>query len=189
MPTSRTSVPSSIYQIRVTLKGVRPPIWRRLLVAGDTRLARLHDVLQIAMGWTDSHLHQFTAGGIAYGQPDREYGLDVRDERRVALSQVLAREKAKLAYQYDFGDSWEHDVLVEKILAPEPGVRYPICIAGRRACPPEDCGGIWGYAGFIEAIRDPQHPEHDDTLEWIGGDFDPEQLDLDAINQELSRIR
>jgi hypothetical protein len=183
----RSRPPSEVYQIKVTLRGSKPPIWRRIQVPGDIRLDRLHTVLQIVMGWEDYHLHAFTIHGASYGQPDRELGH--LNEARVRLSEVVDEEKTRFLYEYDFGDSWEHELLVEKILPPEPGVSYPRCIAGKRSGPPEDCGGIWGYADFVEAIRDPAHPEHDELLEWAGGEFDPEAFDLAAINDQLSRLR
>lgn len=179
---------SAIYQLKVTLKGLRPPIWRRLQVPSDFTLGQLHDVLQIAMGWTDSHLHQFIIGRTYYSQPD--YELEgVEDENKVRLDRVARAEKAKFVYEYDFGDSWQHDIVVEKILPREEGVRYPICIAGKRAGPPEDCGGIWGYADLLEIIQDPEHEEYEDMMEWLGGELDPEAFDLEEVNRKLRRIR
>jgi hypothetical protein len=177
-----------IYQIKVTLCDSKPPIWRRILVPGDITLAKLHRILQAVMDWTDSHLHQFIVGEVYYGVPHPDDFVEVKSERRVRLNQVAPAEKSKFVYEYDFGDSWEHELLVEKILPPETSVRSPVCIKGRRACPPEDVGGVWGYAGFLEAIRDPNHPEHEDYLEWIGGEFDPEAFDLDEINAALRHL-
>lgn len=151
---------TEIYQIKVTLRGSKPPIWRRIQVPGDISLGKLHRILQIVMGWTDSHLHQFIVGRTYYGQPDPNYGsdLEMRNESRVKLQQIAPGEKFKFIYEYDFGDSWEHELLIEKILPPETGVYYPRCLTGKRACPPEDCGGVWGYADFLDAIRDPNYP-------------------------------
>ena len=115
-------------------------------------LAKLHEVVQVAMGWYDSHLHMFTFDGVAYGVPDLDDWMEVRDERRVKLNQLLSKPKQKLRYQYDFGDSWEHEILLEKILDPDESAKYPRCTAGKLACPPEDCGGVWGYESFLEAI-------------------------------------
>jgi hypothetical protein len=176
-----------IYQIKVTLAGSKPPIWRRILVPGDVNLQKLHDIIQVVMGWTNSHLHQFIVGQTTYGEPHPDYGHEMRDERRVKLSQI-ARAEAKFRYEYDFGDSWLHDLLVEKILPPEPGQRYPVCVKGKRACPPEDVGGVWGYEVFLEAIRNPDHPEHEMYLGWIGGGFDPEAFDLEGTNEILRRL-
>jgi hypothetical protein len=181
--------PNSIHQLKVTLLGMRPPIWRRIQVPSDVTLARLHDILQMTMGWHDSHLHQFRVGETTYGDPGILENLDVRNERTARLNQVAPGEKHKLYYEYDFGDGWEHEILVEKVLPPEPGVRYPLCLIGKRACPPEDCGGIWGYADLLEIIRDPEHDEHESMMEWLGGDFDPEAFDVEVINQRLAYVR
>lgn len=179
----------SIYQFKVTLKGINPPIWRRIQVTSDTGLSKLHYILQIVMGWTDSHLHQFVIGQTYYGIPDMEDFREVKNEIRYKISQVAPREKMKFLYEYDFGDGWEHEIIVEKILQAVPGVHYPLCLAGKRACPPEDCGGIYGYADLLEAIMDPANSEHRAMMDWIGGDFEPEAFDLDAINQILRNIR
>jgi len=184
-----TQVP--IYQIKVTLTGSKPPIWRRIQVRSDITLAKLHDIIQAVMGWYDYHLHQFIVAGAYFGVPDPEYDdwVDMRDEKKMRLNQITTSQGFKFAYEYDFGDSWEHTLLVEKILPPEEGVQYPVCVKGRRACPPEDVGGIWGYDGFLEAIQDPNHPEYDMYLEWIGGEFDPEAFDLDEANAALRRVK
>jgi hypothetical protein len=176
-----------IYQIKVTLDGTHPPIWRRIQVPGNTSLLKLHDILQIVMGWEDYHLHMFSIEGSTYGNPaDDEYGdLGTVDEARFKLNQMIYRDGQRLSYEYDFGDSWDHTLLVEKILPPQEGVRYPQCLKGKRACPPEDVGGVWGYENFLEAIRNPDHIEHDDYLTWVGGEFDPEAFDLEEVNTRL----
>lgn len=181
---------ADIYQIKVTLDTIRPPIWRRILVPGNTTLLKLHDIIQIVMGWEDDHLHMFTIHGTIYESPgdDGFSDLESQDEAKVRLNQVIRRAGQHFAYEYDFGDSWEHTLLVEKRLPAEEGVHYPVCMEGRRACPPEDVGGIWGYANFMEAIDDPTNPEHGEYLEWIGGDFDPEAFDLDEVNGQLSHM-
>jgi hypothetical protein len=187
MPRKPETAPSVIYQIKVTLKGSKPPIWRRIQVGGETTLAGLHGILQAVMGWDDYHLHSFEVNGVAYGQPSPE--LPMRNDKSAKLTQLVPGEKFKFRYEYDFGDSWEHVLEVEKILPPEPGVHYPRCLTGKRACPPEDVGGIWGYADFLVAIASPEHPEHDEMLEWVGGEFDPEAFDLEAVNARLSGMR
>jgi hypothetical protein len=190
MTAPRKSPAAPIYQLKVTLKDTRPPIWRRVLVTGDTKLGKLHRMLQVVMGWEDSHLHQFKVGGTNYGVPDREFPeLAIRRESSVKLSQIAPGEKARFSYEYDFGDSWEHEIAVERILPPVPDVLLPACIAGSRACPPEDCGGVWGYDSFVEAIQDPDHLEHEEMLQWAGGEFDPEAFDLDEINRRLKSMR
>lgn len=178
-----------IYQLKVTLRESKPPIWRRLLVPAGTKLSTLHDILQAAMGWTDSHLHMFRVGKVAYGVPSDDDWIEVLDEQKATLAQVLPRAKSKMVYEYDFGDGWEHEILVEKVLDTEPGATSPVCVTGKRACPPEDCGGVWGYEEFLEAIKDPDHPEHDAMLDWVGYDFDPEAFDVDEINDALASLR
>lgn len=182
--------PAQVYQIKVTLNDTRPPIWRRVLVPGDTTLRKLHDILQIVMGWTDSHLHQFVIAGAYYGatEYDDEGDLELLPEQRYRMSEVAPEPGARLVYEYDFGDSWDHTVVVEKIVPPEPGAYYPWCVAGKRACPPEDVGGVWGYEEFLKAIRDRRHPEHDEYLVWVGGQFDPEAFDLDQVNAQLRHM-
>jgi hypothetical protein len=175
-----------VYQLKVTLKGVRPPIWRRLLVPGNVTLARLHRILQVAMGWEDYHLYRFEVGGASFGEPDPEFDDDMRSARRVHLKEVAPAAGSRLLYEYDFGDGWEHRIVVEKILPPQRGVHLPVCLAGKRACPPEDCGGVWGYADLLAALADPAHPEHEAMLRWVGGPFDPEAFDLEAVNEALA---
>jgi hypothetical protein len=192
-PRARTKKPARaagpIYQLKVTLRHSKPPIWRRLLVPAGTKLSTLHDVLQAAMGWTDSHLHMFRAGDVEYGVPSEDDWTEVLDERKSTLADVLPGAKSKMVYEYDFGDGWEHDIVVEKVLDAEPGATFPVCVTGRRACPPEDCGGVWGYGELLEAIKDPKHPEHNAMLEWVGYEFDPEELDVDEINAALASFR
>jgi Plasmid pRiA4b ORF-3-like protein len=178
---------NQIYQIKVSLDDTHPPIWRRILVPAHTTLLKLHDILQIVMGWEDYHLHMFTIEGTIYGDPAHdEYGdLGTVDEARFKLNQVIYQEGQRLSYEYDFGDSWDHTLLVEKILPPQESVRYPLCLKGKRACPPEDVGGVWGYENFLEAIRNPGHDEHEEYLTWVGGEFDPEAFDLEEVNTRL----
>lgn len=177
----------SAYQIRVTLTEVeRPEVWRRLLVPAGIRLDRFHEVLQAAMGWEDSHLHSFSDGTATYGYPEPE--LDHRDERRVRLLDVVGVGRT-LAYTYDFGDGWEHELLVEREVAVEPGTRYPVCVAGEGACPPEDCGGPPGYERVRRVLADPEDDEFESMVEWMGLSdgriFDPWRIDLEQINREL----
>jgi hypothetical protein len=184
----RASSAAEIYQIKVTLKGIKPPIWRRIQVPASITLPQLHRVLQVVMGWEDYHLHQFTIAHERYGEPDPDFADDMINENRVRLGQVIRGEKARFLYEYDFGDSWEHELLIEKILPPDPAVPYPVCLTGKRHCPPEDVGGVWGYPGFLEAIRDPEHREHKEMLQWVGGEFDPEEFDLEDVNAGLRRM-
>ena len=180
---------SSLYQLKVTLTGSKPPIWRRLIVKDDTRLDQLHSILQIAMGWSDYHLHQFRVrGGLYIGLPDPDFDTDyLEDERRVYLHNIISSPKDNFVYEYDAGDNWEHKVVLEKIL-PLNFSESPRVIKGKKACPPEDCGGIWGYYDFLDAIQDPEHEEHESMLEWVGREFDPDEFDMDSINQELNGL-
>jgi len=176
-----------IYQIKVTLDDIQPPIWRRIQVPANTILSKLHRILQIVMGWQDYHLHQFTVDGVTYGDPaNDEWGeWGIEPEEQYKLSQLIPGEGFCFHYEYDFGDCWKHTLLVEKTASAEKGIRYPICLKGSRACPPEDVGGVWGYQGFLQAIGDPKHPEHDEYLMWIGENFEPEAFDLEAVNIKL----
>lgn len=144
-------------------------------------------MLQAAMGWTNGHLHGFTIDEINYSEPDPDFhDPQYDDERRVRLDEVCPRAGTRFLYAYDFGDCWEHDILVEKVLPAEPGVDYPRCLAGERCRPPEDIGGVYGYEDFLEAIRNPNHEDHAQCLEWVGEEFDPEEFDIDVVNGMLS---
>lgn len=193
MPTKRNAIPQEIYQIKVTLLGTRPPIWRRLLVPADLTLEQLHDVLQLAMGWQDCHMHDFRVGQKRFGTPDASEKLmglpSTASERTARLSTVLGKVGAKAVYTYDFGDSWEHGIVVEKILAPEPGHAYPACVDGKRNAAPEDCGGVPGFYNLLEAISDPGHDEHEDLKDWLGDDFDPEAFSVDEVNRHLAPLQ
>jgi len=178
-----------VYQVKVTLDGIRPPIWRRILVTSDTTLSKLHRILQAVMGWDDYHLHQFIINETYYGKPEPNFRFEVKNEEGVKLEKVVFRDKTKFIYEYDFGDSWYHNILIEKILPLDTDKHYPVCIKGKRACPPEDCGGEGGYYHFLEAIQDPDHTDHEDMLEWVGGCFDPEAFDINEVNRVLKTIR
>lgn len=190
--TERETEPS-YYQLKISLTNCQPAIWRRLLVPGSVRLRVLHVIIQEAMGWTNSHLHEFKVGDTSYSDP--EFGLqeddpDVKNEAQARLSEVAPSEGASFLYNYDFGDGWKHQISVERILPAASGQsRRPVCLAGARACPPEDCGGAYGYLEFLEAIRDPSHARHKEMLDWIGGDFDPEAFDLNLVNARLKFIK
>jgi hypothetical protein len=183
---------TTVYQLKIVLEEVRPQIMRRVLVPADITLNVLHDVLQTAMGWTDSHLHSFSFGGreftAHYEEGDLEE-LNMEDERGVTLSGLITEPKAAFTYQYDFGDGWQHIVTLEKVLPAVPNTDYPLCLAGKRACPPEDCGGAWGYSGLLKVLRDPTHPEYKDMRAWAGRKFDSELFDLEKVNKGLRRLR
>jgi pRiA4b ORF-3-like protein len=166
-----------VFQLKASIAGTKPPVWRRVLVAESTSLLDLHHVLQGAFGWSDYHLHEFEIDGVRYGTDHGDgWGSPPKSENRARLGSV-ARQGTVIEYTYDFGDNWVHRVVVEKVGPADPKVSYPSCIAGKRACPPEDCGGVWGYGELLAAISDPDHPEHESMLEWVGGEFDPEAFD------------
>jgi hypothetical protein len=188
------SIPASerVYQFKITLLESHPPIWRRIQVK-DCTLDKLHEHIQTAMGWTNSHLHHFRISGRPYGDPMlmqenfEEFGY--KDSLRTQLSDILPRHgrRFRFQYEYDFGDSWYHEVLFEGVVRVEPRQKCPLCLEGARACPPEDVGGVWGYADFVEAIQDPAHEEHEGMLEWVGGSFDPDAFDPERATREMRR--
>src|SRR5664280_203607 len=180
---------NSIFQLKVTLRQVKPAVWRRLLVPADVTLAEFHYIINEAMGWTCSHLHSFSIGKRTFGDPelDPDGELKYENEREATLAS-LADVGQKLTYLYDFGDDWYHDVSIEKRLAFDTRISYPLCIAGARACPPEDCHGPHGYQELVEAIRDEKHTEHDEILAWVGGYFDPEGFDPNRTNTALREM-
>lgn len=183
-------------QLKVTLRGSRPAIWRRLLVPAEIKLSKLHTVLQTSMGWEECHLHSFRYEHMTYEpKANREMGggffeRETQDEAKVRLVDLLNVEGDRLAYEYDFGDGWDHEVRVEKIVPVGlGGVRKAICLAGERACPPEDCGGLPGYDHLLEVMAHPKHPEHGEMLEWLGERFDPEAFDAARVDLALRKLK
>jgi hypothetical protein len=183
---------SLVFQLEVTLKETKPPIWRRFQVPDSLTLAQLHDTLQIIMGWTDSHLHRFIVNGQEFGRPDYEERFEdddpLRDERRVRLATFCKVVPAAFLYEYDYGDGWLHVIVVERTMPAIPGVRYPLCVDGERACPPEDVGGVSGYEELLAILADPKHEEHESMRMWAGEDFTPEAFDVEAVNQALRKL-
>lgn len=177
-----------IYQLKVTLAGIEPPVWRRIQVYRHKSFHSLHRALQSAMGWLNYHLHLFEVGDVTITDEETlvEWGEEQGvDHVQARLMDYVEQVGTTFTYEYDFGDSWRHELLLEETLPLEPGVRYPRCLDGARACPPEDVGGPWGYERFLEAIRDPADPEHDEYLEWVGGAFDPEAFSVRAVNRRF----
>ncbi len=177
------------YQIKIDLKDSKPKIWRRVLIPSDMKLSDFHEVIQITMGWTNSHLHQFIKDRVYYTVKMKDDDLwdemENVDYKRMKVSDLLKFEKEKIMYEYDYGDSWNHDIILEKILPFDKEQELPVCIKGKMNCPPEDCGGIWGYMQMLEILSRPDHKEYKDYLAWLGGEFDPEYFDLDDINEML----
>lgn len=189
----RSTKSDLLYQFKITLVNIKPPIWRRIQIP-DCTLAGLHDYIQAAFGWTDSHLHQFEIDGEFYGPPsgdDFGFDDDVLDEADFLLSALIPdpSQKTRWLYEYDFGDGWRHEILFEKCPTVDPKAKYPFCLDGKRACPPEDCGGPWGYGDFLKAIADPKHERHEELLEWLGDDFDPEAFDAETATKEMRRVK
>lgn len=212
------------YHLRITLQGTKPPIWRRVAVPSDVTLEQLHEIVQIVMGWTDSHLHHFLLHDKSLKQGPaaiaRLYGegrwdeiftasrgirvfvpattplgdpteMDGENESAVTLAEVCPKVKSKLTYEYDFGDGWKHIIEVQKIVpaALKHGEKYPMCLAGKGACPPEDCGGVSGYYHLLDVIADENHEDHAEMVEWLEDDFDPSVFDIDAVNEALGQWR
>lgn len=163
-----------VYQFKITLKGLRPPIWRRIQVPETYSLWDLHVAIQDAMGWEDYHLHQFTV-------IDPSTDMEILPGWKQKIAEWFSMENSVAEYTYDFGDNWEHKVKLEKILPKEADTTYPRCIAGKRACPPEDCGGVWGYEEMLDIVADKTHEEYEETIEWLGDDFDPDHFDVNEV--------
>lgn len=186
-----------LYEFKITLLGISPPIWRKILVPDNYTFWDLHVAIQDSMGWTDSHLHEFEvinpseAGKVIIGIQDDSFD----DERTILpgweqkIAAYFSMNNPEATYLYDFGDDWMHEIRLENVLAREKGLRYPVCVAGERACPPEDCGGIWGYQNFMKIIANPAHKEYEETLEWVGGSFDPERFDLKGVHFDNPKKR
>lgn len=183
-----------VYQLKITLDGLVPPIWRRIILPSDSTFDDLHRAIQCAMGWDFSHLHAFRihsnkSDHVEIGEPNEDFGIDILPEWEEKISDWFidpkkhSKKKRQIRYDYDFGDSWEHTIKLEKILPREKSGKYPFCVDGERACPPEDCGGVWGYADILEALENPKDPSSKEILEFFGDEvkFDPEKFDPKKI--------
>jgi Plasmid pRiA4b ORF-3-like protein len=177
-----------VLQLRIALEEVRPVIWRRLLVPGSVRLNRLHEMLNTAMGWTDSHLHQFRVDGALYGMQFDDYPDDELDEAAFTVIGAVGMVR-RFFYDYDFGDDWNHEVVVEDVSSWPWGLKHAVCLGGERACPPEDVGGVPGFEEFLEVLADPDHEDRERMVVWSGGDYDPERFSLVGTNIALQRLR
>ena len=180
--------PSTVHRLKVTLKGIRPPIWRRIEVASNTGLHELSAILEAAMGWGGDHLHAFVTGGVTYQIPSEFDDFDryrTFDERKSKLAKVLPAVGSRMVFEYDFGDSWAHDVVVEAITPAGVDTAYPVCVGGKRACPPDDCGGPWGYGELLQTLADPGHEDHLSMLEWCGGSIDPDAFNAADITHAM----
>ncbi len=170
-----------ILQFKITLKHIKPPIWRRFLTAGNINFVELHDIIQWVMGWGYDHLYSFdfpNTGQLSIGDPE---GFDLNGED-IQIDRAFRKEKDSCIYTYDFGDNWEHTLVLEKILEVDPDKKYPYVLAGKRNCPPEDCGGWPGYYNLLDVLSNPKDPEYEDMIDWIGEDYDPEYFNIDELN-------
>lgn len=178
------------YELKITLLRSKPPIWRLVRVPADIRLSHLHRVIQIAMGWEDDHLHQFEIKGQSYmdfSRPGPDIGT--QDEDAARLNEIVTRVNTKFRYWYDFGDDWWHEIQLKRMIPVAPDEESALaCVDGAGACPPEDCGGVWGYYTKLKVLEDREHPDYLDVAEWMGEDFDPDAFDKDAVNQWLARL-
>jgi hypothetical protein len=185
----------SIYQVQIALAGSEPKIWRRVLIPSNLLLSDFHYIIQIVMGWTNSHLHQFIKNKMYYSieMPDDDFWDDDHNidyiQKKTRISDLLTKEKEKIIYEYDFGDGWHHDIILEKILPVDSKIRYPVCIEGKMHCPPEDCGGVWGYANMLDILKQPTHEEYEEYLEWLGDEFVPEYFDKNEVNKILKGMK
>ena len=174
-----------VLEIRVQLQYIEPPVWRRLRIRSTATLADLHDAIQAAMGWTDSHLHEFFIDGRRYGPIYEDAPEELINEAKITLRALELSKGARFTYSYDFGDNWEHDIHVEKIEAATAELLRPQCLDGARAGPPEDCGGPPGYQDFLDALANPRYPRHRELRRWVGKNWDAERFDLKVVNRAL----
>ncbi|MGB9430132.1 MAG: plasmid pRiA4b ORF-3 family protein [Gammaproteobacteria bacterium] len=182
-------MPREVLEIGVQLQYIEPPVWRRLRIRSGATLADLHDAIQAAMGWTNSHLHEFFIADRRYGPLHEDAPEELIDETTITMEALKLAEGARFSYSYDFGDNWEHDIRVEKIEVMAAELLRPLCLDGARACPPEDCGGPPGYQELLDALADPRHPRHRELRRWVGKDWNAKHFDLEAVNHLLHARR
>jgi hypothetical protein len=181
-------LPRAAYQLKITLREIDPPVWRRVVVSGDLRLGKLHRIIQTVMGWEDSHLHRFEVGRNRYAPPELE-DPEAKDESSVRLQDVAPKVGASFDYLYDMGDSWRHEIFVEKIERSPKGQKLPLCLDGARACPPEDVGGIGGYEDLVKAMKGPDSDERKEFVQWLGREYDSEAFSVNQVNEILGMRR
>lgn len=180
----------SIIQLRISLNRTSPEIWRRILVQSSVKFFDLHHIIQISMGWKNSHLFEFQVGDYRIGYIDpNEAFEDIADASGVPLDLLFEKEGLQFTYIYDFGDNWQHSVEVEKILAKEEARVYPFCAEGQLACPPEDIGGIHGFYESLKILKDQKHTEHESVKRWLGRAYDPEKFNIGKVNRELPNFK
>ncbi len=173
-----------IYQLQITLKDSNPKIWRKILTISNVTLSEFHKIVKHTMGWTGSHSYRFENGNDRFAPQDFDLA-NTNDSAKTSLDSLLQKENDKIKYVYDFDDNWKHEIILEKVLPFTSETKLPLCLDGKRACPPDNCGGIFGYEELLETISNPKHPDFDETIEWVGENFDPEYFDLAEVNHEL----
>lgn len=188
MPASSTPI-EKVYQIKIILKDSEPSIWRRVKIASSIDLLELHGIIQAAMGWKDCHMHQFVSGGRHFGDEDPDFDYKMTDERTVRVDELLKKEKGSITYEYDFDDSWEHMIRLEKILPGDDTPNLPVCVEGERACPPEEIGGVWGYEDMLDSLKNTRDRDHKKAMAIFGKDYDPDRLDIEEINARLAGLK
>lgn len=183
----RFAMAATVHRLKITLRSIRPPIWRRVEVDSTLTLYELSAVLEAAIGWLGGHLHAYEADGITYELPDEDssFRRPTVDERKARLNKVLPHVGAKMRFDYDVGDGWSHDIIVEAVEPAHADIDYPQCLSGKRACPPDDCGGPWGYSELLDILANPKHPEYAERLEWLGGSYNPEAFDANETTETM----
>lgn len=178
-----------IIQLKITLKWSKPPIWRRVLVDKKATFYDLHNIIQVAMGWWNYHLYEFNINGQEIGDPNDDFDFrEIIDASTITLGSMITKPNQKFEYEYDFGDGWTHQIVAEKFLPRDSKIKYPTCIAGKLCCPPEDCGGMYGFYELLEIAGDKKHPDREEMLEWLSEDYDATYFDKEEVNQELKTM-
>lgn len=179
-----------VVQLKIALKHTKPLIWRRVLVKNSISFFELHHTIQLAMGWENYHLYEFRVNNYRIGEPEEDFGDNskVIDAKKITLEEALSSEIETFSYEYDFGDSWRHEITVEKIIPLDNKIDYPICLDGKMNCPPEDCGGVPGYYHLLEILADKNNPERNEMIEWLGEVYNPTYFNLEQINYNLEFV-
>lgn len=180
---------NKILQFKITLKHTAPKIWRRFQVRGNITFYDLHLIIQNVMGWHNCHLYQFAYDRHYIGSPEDLENDEIMDAQEIRVNKFFTEPKKKIIYEYDFGDSWNHELLLEKIMEEEKGKHYPVCMAGEKNCPPEDCGSIPGFYGMLDTLKKKKGKEYKEMIEWLGGEYDPDEFNLDTVNETLKNYK
>ncbi len=182
---------NEIIQLKITIQGTKPPVWRQIQVEKSITFSQLHTILLIVMGWDGGHLYEFLVDGIRISEPssdDEGWGGGIHDSSKIKLDSLISDSKTKIVYTYDFGDDWEHKIVLEGYHNKDETQYYPVCIDGKQCCPPEDCGGIYAFSELLKTLKNKNHPDYDDTLEWVGEDYDSEKFDIVKVNKNLRQL-